>query len=392
MTEHAKNLTSTPRRRPAFTIIELMIVVVVIGLLITMVVGVGSTVVDSQRRIYTQQILANTETAVRFFETEAPLRNVYNRRDGQTWGNLPPYPVHHALSGAPDDDELQEYVCYVMEPGGAPGYEDSGTRWGNADAENNLSVRLTHDMGSSNAENNTEDWVRFGWDGGEQRNQNDGNDDIRALYAYLDIFTPRALNAVPKGALKPLNPQARLSKDEEFHDYVNPGGRDIKGRLPDPGDPDPDTGFTPWREVFGIHDAWGVPLDYYIYAKVEWAVDTDGEARYIVTDRIPVLRSRGITREQYDAWREIVIDDPDAADALYNRTESWIVSSAMPRPVADVVLNSDDQSFEGKLRNEDPPQRVNGWSRVIEKPMSDKDGNTASRALFPYVDTGEARK
>lgn len=61
--ENAKKLLSSPRR-DAFTLIELMVVIFIIGVLVALVVGVGRYVYDEAGRKETQTILATVEGAI----------------------------------------------------------------------------------------------------------------------------------------------------------------------------------------------------------------------------------------------------------------------------------------------------------------------------------------
>ncbi len=71
-----------------------------------------------------------------------------------------------------------------------------------------------------------------------------------------------------------------------------------------------------------------------------------------VADRIPVLRSFGITREEYQAE----IGGTDAFDP-----QLWIFSDPFPSPPADHSNNSFWQT--GTLMGSQP--RENGWARAV---------------------------
>jgi hypothetical protein len=158
------------------------------------------------------------------------------------------------------------------------------------------------------------------------------NDDNRALYTYLRVFSSGTLNQVPPSAIKRLTPLAPP-------EWVNPTGQ---------GAP-PTSGLANGAvDVLGIHDAWGVPLDYMLYVKLE-RYPRDDASRPVgwrVVDRIPVLRSHGLSRDAYEAGAEHSGGD--------------IYSTTMPEPPADVDTN-------GFLRNANRSVS-GGWVRARGAP------------------------
>jgi prepilin-type N-terminal cleavage/methylation domain-containing protein len=300
--------TSWRARRPAgFTMIELLVVIAVLALLIGLVTFVASRAIHQQKVRNTQQIMQNVTLAIEQFATANPLRQIYDRKDRQTFGQYPPYQLANY--------SVTTSVAMALEPS-SPG------------GNNRLSDRLFRDLG--NSQGAVEDWVRM-------PNTDDGAADTRALYAYLRVYSPAALRTVPETALKPVDPSAR--------DYVNPKGR---------GTTVGDDGLV---DVLGICDAWGVPLDYMLYVKCEYRLAPGGlRPSWVVTERRPVLRSRGIDREVYDAWVQSAPDDVAARDPRLSPADKWLFSEDLPRPWADV-------DEVGRFQETEP--QGFGWVRAV---------------------------
>jgi len=240
---------------------------------------------------------------------------MYDRRGRETFGRYPPYQLANFDVGGS--------VATALEAENP--------------ASDRLAERLWRDVGAG--QGSIDSWVRL-------PNEGDSNDDIRALFAYLRLFTPEALRLVPEDRLKPINPRQR--------DYVNP-----KGTGGEPGT----AGGADWVEILAIHDAWDVPLDYMLYAKLEWRVPPGGgDPEWVVTERRPVLRSRGIDREAYDAWVQSNRNDPPARALRLSPPDKWIFSEELPRPwlgggepgniAPNGVINVSGTQF-------------NGWVRVV---------------------------
>lgn len=347
-------------KRRAMTLIELMVVVAVVGLLLSLLTVAGTSAIYNARVRNTQQVMANVEFALDVFRTEDPLRLTYNRPQVATFGPLPPYQLRHY-------DEGPQSVAYSIEP------EPEG--WQIGGGGNRLSDRLfKQDLGDQQFAKRY--WVRFGsTHGAKQANEKDGHDDNRALMTYLTLFTPHALN-LPDWALKPLNP------DPAQRDYVNPAGTNI-----DPGKPDND-----WIEILGVHDAWGVPLDYMHYVRIEWTVgrsiEDDGAFKpgYFVTDRRAALRSRGLEREEYDAWLEDA--DPDSRFVQPGR---WIWSSSLPRPwfPKDRIDSEGDLTSTGRLPVPSAG-RPAGWLRAVAHEANGP--GEASNPDYAYLPSGDPQR
>jgi len=263
-----------------FTLVELLVVVAIIGLLASIVVLVGSRVMYAQKVNYTKTIMSTVTMAIEQFAAENPLRTTYDRRNAATFGPYPPYMLATPGAQAP----LPNTVAGTIEPYNqySPG---GGFRYVLAD-------RLWRDL---NGQGNVGDWVRVR---AGSSDPNESNDDIRALYAYLKVYSPGAAGQIPDDAIKPIPAPGKVEMV-----YVR-GNQDPNGAV----------------DVLGIHDAWGVPLDYFLYVKLDW----DGES-WKVTDRVPVLRSRGVTLEEYQAELRGA-DEPDP--------EKWIISEPFRAPAA----------------------------------------------------------
>ncbi len=270
--------------------IELLVVIAVIGLLIAAIVGIANAAIHNQKVRNTRAIMKNVTLAIDQFKEEDPLRLIYNGKN-PTFGPFPPY----QLANAPDTAN-QNSLVYNLEAN-PPGANDT------------LAQRLGRDFlnDASPAEGPT---------GVVDLDPNQAtNRDIQALYTYLKVLMPSGLTQVPESALKPLNPQYPPPGE-----FVNPTGNSSNTEAQ--------------VGIFGIHDAWGVPLDYLLYVKLEWTWRRDPllgveQAGMKIADRIPVLRSRGISREVYDVQQ----NDPQAP----RDPSKWIFSTEFPSPLADVA-------------------------------------------------------
>jgi prepilin-type N-terminal cleavage/methylation domain-containing protein len=317
--------------RPAgFTMIELLVVIVVLALLIGLVVLVAAKAIRQQKVRNTQQLMQNVTLALEQFATENPLRAIYDVKDRATFGKFPPYQLENHGDTSPDDRTDVFAVLESLPPGG----------WGN----NSVAERLWRDLGNCQAPR--ENWVVIATPPSPIAYP-DGHDDARALYAYLKVFSPGAMSLIPEDRLKPIYPQSRS--------YVNPKG---SGGIP--GTP----GATDWVDVLAVHDAWDVPLDYMVYVKCEWRLRSAGTMGFTVTEHKPVLRSRGIEREVYDAWVQSAPDDVTARERRLSPPEKWIFSEDLPKPWAAMT---DGPAYTAGILNMSlsPPSRANGWVRAV---------------------------
>lgn len=301
------------RAAGAFTLVELLVAILIIGLITTLVAAIASRGVYQQRKANTQAIMRGVTLAIEQFVMERPLHGKYGIRrvdtsGGQpvsiepTFGDFPPY----QLDGPNTAGNLN--VRGIVEQNYLPG---TGPR------PVSLSRRLFEDLSPNPATTSMANFV--GLDTADAK----PNDDIRALYTYLRVFSSGTLNQIPPSAIKRLRPQASP-------EWVNPTGN---GAPPNSG---PANGAV---DVLGIHDAWGVPLDYMLYVKLE-RYPRDDATRPVgwrVVDRIPVLRSHGLSRDAYEAGAE------HSGGDLY--------STPMSEPPADVdesgFLRNSNRSISG---------------------------------------------
>jgi Tfp pilus assembly protein PilE/transposase len=300
--------------------VELLVVIAVLALLISLVIAVASRAIRQQRARNTEQLMQNVALAIDQFATENPLRAVYDRKGRQTFGKYPPYQLANAgVDGS---------VAQALEL-------DHALTPGSHNPPDNIRQRLALDLSGGRGPGNVGNWVSF-------PRSPDGNDDSRALYAYLRVFSPGALGTIPESALKPIERSAR--------DYVNPRG---SGGTPGT------QGGEDWVDVLAPHDAWGVPLDYMLYVKCEYRL-APGDTRpsWVVTERRPVLRSLGIEREAYDA---IVNSQPDPQEREFDAGK-WLFSEELPRPWAALT---DDPAYREGILDSGPGTSANGWVRAV---------------------------
>ncbi|MCK4341273.1 MAG: type II secretion system protein [Phycisphaerae bacterium] len=333
---HQRNADRVLGRR-GFTLIELLVVIVVIGLLIAAIALVGGKVFHSQKIKLTETIMKNTAMAIEQFAEENPLRAVYGLKEGPgpdgSWGGFDdacttfgPYPPYQLAGNAIVLNSVPE----VLEPN-HPLFHNLSPPF-----PSTLPLRLARDL-SGKSSQNLQDWV---W----AIPVDDRDNDIRALYTYLSVYSPGVLSQVPPDRIKPL---------ADTPEYVNPTGAG-----PAPGE----FGST-WVDVFGIHDAWDVPLDYFLYVKLEWGRRADSDPNpggvWRVVDRRPVLRSRGVTREAHEVWLEewqgnLNAPPPDSA-------KTWLFSEAFPSPPA----NPRNVNFWRTGIIDTHATRQNGWARAL---------------------------
>jgi len=311
---HCSRTALSRRAARGFSLVELLVVIAVIGLLIAAIVGVANVAIHNQKVRNTRAIMKNVTLALDQFKEEDPLRLVYNGKN-PTFGPYPPY----QLANAPDTAN-QNSLVYNLE-GNPPGP---------------LGNLLANRFGRDFLNNDRPPIALVDIDRADRQRT---NDDIRALYTYLKILMPSALAQVPDSALKPLNPQ--------YHEFVNPTG-DTSNRQAE-------------QRILGIHDAWGVPLDYLLYVKLEWRIRPDPNTGTEVpgvkiVDRVPVLRSRGISRDVYDVQQQALQNNEQpVVDA-----SKWIFSAAFPSPPASPPNMNfwEDGIFDGD-------QDDNGWARAV---------------------------
>jgi prepilin-type N-terminal cleavage/methylation domain-containing protein len=307
----------------AFTLVELLVVIAIIGVLVGAIALIGVKLVGQQRARYSETILRTVAAAIDQFATENPLRQLYNKPGAATFGAYPPYQI----DGDDDGDVAVENVREAF-------HEPDASF---PDAQYRLGTRLLRDLRGTSA-------------AGPAKYVNDdlyghGDDplnDNRALFTYLAIYGGGVLNQVPQDRLKPLH----LGEDE----IVNPTGQ---GAI---------VGNSGAITVLGIHDAWDVPIEYFLNVKIVAVSDKQGNAIWQIADRQPVVASRGMTREENDA----ILADTDP-NAQARSVDSWIFSQPLPTPLAGASRGASDSAYtvlkaNGALPAVDP--QYNGWLRA----------------------------
>lgn len=280
--------------RAAFTMVELLVVIVIIILLTGLIAGVASKAIENQRITVTKNTMRTIDLAIQQFVADSPLGTYYNNRRTSrlSFGPYPPYQL--------DSDDNPNHVGWAVEPNPA----------------SSLKVRLERDLTSLGSNGTAEIKI-----------QTDSFDDIRSLYTYLRVFSPAGLSQVPDTARKPLRKKS---------EWV-----DVTGGTSSAGD-------NARAEVLGFYDAWGVPLDYFLNVRLEWGVRLDGSTGLVVRDRVPVLRSHGVSREVFKEYERT--SDPSVLDA-----KKAIYSQPFPSPKANV--DPDTGLFSGGTSG-------NGWARA----------------------------
>ena len=319
-----------PKSKIAFTLVELLVVITIIGLLIAVIAMVASHVLYAQKVNLTKTIMKNIAMALDQFAAEDPLRGVYDKRNAATFGAYPPY----MLAGGGK----------TMQSNGVPAIVEPYAQYSQSGTSYVLQDRLHRDLNSRQGSVN--DWARVNNPPGDP---NEINDDIRALYIYLKLYSPAGLSQVPQTAIKPIPAAGKV-------DMVYPkGGADPNSAV----------------DVFGIYDAWGVPFDYFLYVKLEWGPPPAGSAlagAWQVVDRKPVLRSRGVTLDEY----KVAVVDPD----------KFIFSEDFPLPEANGPYTGPTDTTRVTFRKDGvmtkTNSQANGWARAPG--VGDLDPNS-----FGYV-------
>jgi len=314
------SLRGLGRPRRAFTLVELLVVVVILGVLLTVLLMVSGRVLHSQKAAATRSLMSQVRTAIDQFAAENPLQHLYDRPDLRSFGPYPPYQLANAAAVPAGGSPLS--VAQALEPqhrllsaGAAPAVPVS------------LAQRLALDFSGTRAPD-VGAYVSASLQSQSAQQQRDN--DIRALYAYLRAYSPGTLNQIPESAKRPL-----VRGPAEQGEFINPTGA---GTAP---------GASGLVEVLGIFDAWGVPLDYFLYIKLEYRVEADGMQRWVVTDRVPVLRSLGVSKDEWEA------NAPAASDP-----QNWIFSEPLPQPVLECDRD------QGTLIPAPALDRRIGWARA----------------------------
>lgn len=288
--------------RFAFTMIELMVVVVILGILIAIVAGVSTRAVYARKVAATQTTMNLILAAIEEFKEKNPLRAVYDANTRRSYGPYPPYPLRSVPA-------MNNSVALALDPETkSPGSAETRT----------LRARFGRDLLNDSTPGSK---VNLNFD-------QSADDDSRALYTYLRVFVPEAVDRIPAQFVKAL-PGSTGEYVQVTSDGNNPNAK---------------------VDVMGFHDAWGVPIDYFLQVRVEWGADpATGVAGLRVTDRQPVLRSRGMDKAAYDA--RVRSGNPLVAD-----NQHWLFTSELSSPIARVDWES------GAALTQSPD--VDGFARV----------------------------
>lgn len=312
-----------PVIRRAFTTIELMVTLIILVLLVGLVALVGPGVYYQQRIASTRSTMSNVLIATEQFSAENPLGQFYNRRGKETFGTLPPY----QLAGAYAAQNIREkyFEPALLQPPLANGNPPSSNN------QYTLQGRFERDLRGADDSGAAGDWVKIDSQADPDRASRYLNtDDIVSLYTYIRTYTPDKLRGVPDRLTQPAIGLANgASTSRSRLQFVNPLGPRSTAQ--------PGTADSKWIAALGFVDAWGVPMDYVIYSRMEYGVDSAGNATYRIVDRKAVLRSLGVDREKYEAAVNLLNSSatgPGAEQAklLIGQANSWIWSEDMPRP------------------------------------------------------------
>lgn len=316
-----------PVARRGFSLIELLVVMLIIGLLTTILIAVGSRVLAQQKITLTQTLMANLEQVVDVYANENPLEVRY----GTNWayGQYPPYMLD-GDSEADTDPNLD--FSTGLAAGGGLAFQYDGTSGGEFDRI------VASDLGWE--QGNSRRWADFPPGG--------THNDNRALYTYTRMFAPSGLDAYPEED----NSLGPLGADAEF---VNPTGSGL------------DEGDEGTFDVLGFRDAWGVPFDYLLYVQLEYAAHpTTGQLSWRITDRRPVFRSRGIDRDTYEANFDADRELPGALNTG-DLPGKWIWSQPLPQPtfIAESRRSQRSYNFEFPSGSDRVLVRDRGWIRMM---------------------------
>lgn len=253
MTARHSPTHSTTRR--AFSLVELMIVIAILGILFGIGVFVGSRVLYEQKVSQARSTMQILTSVAEDFAAADPLVSRHRRLGGVAcFGQFPGYPIP---AGLPSDLRFRDDITELNEV---------------------LMMYLTGNPGRS-----TSGWIT-GAGGDLTRWQS-----ILSFYTLAQLYAPTALDLVPEDIVAdPPTDDALLV------------------------DPDGNLNASDSRavDVNGIVDPWGEPYQYMLYVKLEAEIDIgsgDEDPVWAVAEVMPVFMSFGAESEKI----EPALADPD---------------------------------------------------------------------------------
>lgn len=325
-------MNQTSRR--GFTLVEILVVIAVILLLVGLMVAGTSHVFSQQKARNTQAMMQSLTAAIEQFRQTNPLRNLYDVRGRESFGAAPPYQLTLPSTSG---DQRFKFAPYALEsdPPAPVGV-----------SANNFEDRIARDLGCR-SNGDVGKWWEVHAESGPIPRVDDEHMDNRGLYAYMRAFTPGILASVPEANIKRI-PHSQ-NATAVFHMIPKGSGNEADA-----------------VDVLGFVDGWGVPIDYMVMAKYEWALvrDQDGveQARYKVVDRQVVLRSRGMDEEKYKAWVATNPGSPRQRAANLIDVNASIYSAELSKPWANA-----DPVTGRFLSPTGSETQGNGWLRVVGK-------------------------
>lgn len=362
------------RSKPGFTLIELMVVIAVIGTLISMVAITGPVVFDTYRKVQTQAVMRNAEIAIDQFAELDPLRGTYNSASSRTFGRYPAYSLFNHEDAVGDSDP---FVQTVVEPL-PPSPED----WRGGNREYKLRARLASDLfgtiNPSNLDSSSDGLLSIDDDDNyDFADLQRSYDDMRALYAYLAVFVPDALEAVPPSSRAPLTQNEDYAGPDAEGEFLNLSGEvnNLSARIP----------------IQGIVDAWGVPLDYHVMFKLQYTMGSDGLVGWKVTDRQPVLRSQGDRlRTLENAVQDAnTLGREESNERLRQLRDRWIFSRELPgspMPVDAFKNFGKGELYDPAKKSGVKPNQYDGWVRC-RAGAADSDEIADSYSWLPITNS-----
>jgi prepilin-type N-terminal cleavage/methylation domain-containing protein len=275
----ARHPLTRPATRRAFSLVELMIVIAILGLLVSIGVFVGSRVLYEQKVSQARATMQILTSVAEDFARVDPLRNKNRGATMEThFGGHPPYSLDDTVDF--DDDNNRDFFA---------------------------DIRVVFHFYLANRQGSINNYVS------ELDPEPDANLDlwisILNFYGLTRQFAPDLLDTIPEDIV--VDPPV----EQPF--LIEPDGR--------LGDSDEQA-----VDVQAIVDPWGVPYQYLVYAKLEPELDIGSgtsDPVWKVTEVIPVFMSYGAEPEKLAQ----ALADPDR----------WIWSEDLPRPRANIDADGD---------------------------------------------------